>query len=125
MDRARREPVKQVTGPFSAAVSLLPSRALRLAVRSQIGTVDFIATTLRGRRELGAICGAAIRASYPFGPRAGRLVNVTALGNADRLDLGISLDPSAVRDPDVLVECIESAFSRLVEEGDQPVAPGR
>lgn len=120
--RARHEPATQLTGPLAVAINRLPSRALVPAARAQISTVDFIATALPGRRDGGTICGAAVESSYPFGPRAGRLVNVTALGNADRLDIGIALDPVAVRRPDELVACIESAFSALVDEAGGPMA---
>ena len=120
--RARREPATHLTGPLTAAVNLLPSRALMPAVRAQIGTVDFVATTLPGQRKYGSICGATIQASHPFGPRAGRLVNITALGNGGGLDVGIATDPVAIREPEVLVECLEEAFSRLIDDGESPTA---
>jgi WS/DGAT/MGAT family acyltransferase len=113
--RARREPAMHLTGPLATAINLLPSRVLLPAVRAQIGTVDFIATTLWGAKSFGTICGATIHASYPFGPRAGRLVNITALGNGGDLDLGIALDPGAIREPQVLIECLEAAFARLID----------
>ena len=64
-----------------------------------------------------------IHGSYPFGPRAGRLVNVTALGNGGDLDLGIAIDPGAIKEPDVFLECIRAAFARLIDGTDRP-GPG-
>ena len=63
------------------------------ALRGQAGTVDFVATAIPGIRGSGRICGARIETSYPFGPRLGCPVNLTAFGNRDRLDVGIALDP--------------------------------
>ncbi len=116
---ASREPATQLTGVLTSAVNLLPGRALVAAVRSQVAAVDFVTTTLPGRRTLGTVCGARILASHPFGPRAGRLVNVTAFGNGDSLDLGIATDPVAIRDPEVLVECLQQAFARLADDAHQ------
>ena len=112
---AGREPAAQLTGMLTSAVNLLPGRALLPAVRAQVAAVDFITTTLPGQRVHGSICGAKVQSSHPFGPRAGRLVNITAFGNADRLDLGIATDPIAISEPDVLVECLEAAFARLID----------
>jgi len=120
--RARREPAMHLTGPLTTAINLLPSRVLLPAVRAQIATVDFIATALWGQRTFGSICGTTIHGSYPFGPRAGRLVNITALGNGGALDLGIALDPGAIKAPEVFLECLEAAFARLIDGPDRPAS---
>jgi hypothetical protein len=44
----------------------------------------------------------------------GRLMNVSALGNDDRLDLGIGIDAAAITDPPMLVECLVEAFGHFV-----------
>ena len=43
-----------------------------------------------------AICGARIENTYPFGPRLGCPVNLTAFATKDRLDVGVALDPAAI-----------------------------
>ena len=40
-------------------------------------------------------------------------MNVTALGNEDRLDIGLALDPNVLDQPDLLVECLVEAFGIL------------
>jgi len=80
------------------------------AVRAQVGSVDFVATTLPGIRGLHHVCGAVVERSFPFGPRLGSLMNVTGFGVGDRLDVGMGLDPAAIAEPDVLVECMHEAF---------------
>ena len=83
------------------------------ALHAEAGTVDFAATAIPGLRGSGQICGARIETSYPFGPRLSCPVNLTAFGNRDRLDVGIALDPAAITEPAVLLECLDEAFARL------------
>ncbi len=111
--RARREPALHVTEVLASAISRLPVRVLASAMRSQASSVDFVATSLPGIRGVGHICGAAIEDSFPFGPRLGSLMNITGFGVDDRLDIGLGLDPAAIAEPDVLVECMVEAFQRF------------
>jgi hypothetical protein len=92
-------------------VGRMPTRVLIPALHAQADTVDFAATTVPGSRSAQHICGATVEQSYPFGPRLGCPMNISALGNHDRLDIGIALDPSAVTDPDSLLDCLHTAFA--------------
>jgi hypothetical protein len=47
-------------------------------------------------------------------------VNLTAFGNKDRLDVGIALDPAAITEPAVFLECLDEAFSTLVPHSGGP-----
>lgn len=108
--RARREPALRAIDVLASATSRLPARVLVPAMRAQANSVDFVATSLPGIRGARHICGAAIEESFPFGPRLGSLMNITGFGVDDRLDIGIGLDPAAIAEPQVLVECIVEAF---------------
>ena len=122
--RARREPAVRLTAPIASAVSRLPSRLLLPALHAQARAIDFIATALPGLRGPRHIGGAAIEESYPFGPRLGCLMNLTAFGNSDRLDVGITLDPTAVSEPDVLLECLDAAFKSFAPTSEpRPARP--
>ncbi len=111
--RARREPALHVAEVLASAISRLPTRVLASAMRAQASSVDFVATSLPGIRGVGHICGATIEDSFPFGPRLGSLMNITGFGVDDRLDIGLGLDPAAIAEPDVLVECMVEAFQRF------------
>lgn len=113
LSRGRREPALHVTDALATVISRLPARVVASAMRSQVSSVDFVATSLPGIRGVRHICGAAIEESFPFGPRLGSLMNITGFGVDDRLDIGLSLDPGAIADPDVLVECMTEAFQRF------------
>ena len=117
--RARREPALRLARPLGATADLLPIRLLRSAMRHEVDDVDFVATALPGLRDRAQICGARVEESYPFGPRLGCPVNVTALGNGGRLDIGISLSPTAITEPQLFVQCVDEAFQAMV--GTPPV----
>lgn len=114
LNKARHEPALHVTELLTSAVSRLPTRFLASTMRAQANTVDFVATSLPGIRGVRHIGGAVIEKSFPFGPRLGSLVNVTGYGVDDRLDVGVALDPSAITEPELLVECMVKAFEGFV-----------
>jgi WS/DGAT/MGAT family acyltransferase len=113
LTRARREPALRFAPLLASAISHLPAQVLTPALHAQVGTVDFAATAIPGLRGSGHLCGARIETSYPFGPRLGCPVNLTAFGNHDRLDVGIALDPATITEPEVLLECLDEAFAGL------------
>jgi diacylglycerol O-acyltransferase / wax synthase len=109
--RARNEPALRVTSALAMTIGRMPTRVLIPALHAQADTVDFAATTVPGGRAPQHICGAAVEQSYPFGPRLGCPINISAFGNDDRLDIGIALDPSAIAEPESLLDCLQTAFS--------------
>ncbi len=120
--RARSEPALRVTSTLALAIGRLPNRVLIPALHAQADTVDYAATTLPGARGPRHICGATIEESYPFGPRLGCPLNISAFGNEDRLDVGLVIDPAAVADPDRLLSCLKTAFAGFVGgSGGSPV----
>jgi hypothetical protein len=114
LNRARHEPALHITELLTSACSRLPTRFLASTMRAQAGTVDFVATSLPGIRGVRHIGGAVIEKSFPFGPRLGSLLNITGYGVDDRLDVGIALDPSAIAEPDLLIDCLMRAFDSFV-----------
>jgi diacylglycerol O-acyltransferase len=112
--RARSEPAVGVLAALASVISHVPPRVLRPALQAQAHTVDFAATSLPGLRGTRHVCGAAIEENFPFGPRLGCLLNVTGFGNDDRLDVGIALDPAAIAEPGLLVDCLTKAFEGFV-----------
>jgi diacylglycerol O-acyltransferase / wax synthase len=110
LSRARQEPALHLTEMLTSVISYLPSRVLVPALRAQAGSVDFVATALPGIHGVRQVCGAAVEMFVPFGPRLGSLMNVTGFGVDDRLDVGIVLDPTAISEPEMLVECMKEAF---------------
>ena len=121
--KARREPVMRVASGVASVVGRLPTRVLTPALHAQANSVDFVATAVPGFRTDRHVGGALIEECFPFGPRLGCLANISALANGDRLDIGIAVDPHAIPDSDLLVECLAQAFRAYAPEPD--VTPER
>jgi diacylglycerol O-acyltransferase / wax synthase len=112
--QARGEPALRLTTALAWTIGRLPTRLLLPALHAQADAVDFAATAFPGLRGRRHICGSLVEATYPFGPRLGCPVNFTALGNDDRLDLGVALDPAAITKTDVFLESLTEAFDSFV-----------
>jgi len=111
--QARCEPALRVATGLATTAGYLPTSMLLSALHAQAASVDFAATAVPGLRGARHICGSLIEAAYPLGPRLGCPMNVTALGNEDRLDIGVAIDPNVLDQPDLLVECLVEAFGIL------------
>jgi hypothetical protein len=109
--QARREPALRLSNAVAWTISRMPTRFILPALQIQADSVDFAATTLPGMRRDRQICGAVVEAMYPFGPRLGCPVNLTALGNEDRLDIGVALDPAAITAPDTFLQNLRDSFN--------------
>ncbi len=111
--QARCEPALRVATSLATTAGYLPTSMLLSALHAQAASVDFAATAVPGLRGARHICGSLIEAGYPLGPRLGCPMNVTALGNEDRLDIGVAIDPNVLDQTDLLVECLVEAFDIL------------
>ena len=122
LERARKEPALGLAAALAPSISRLPAVVLGPALHAQADGIDFVATALPGLRGTHRLCGATIEESYPFGPRFGCPLNVTGFGNGGGMDLGISLSPTAVTEPELLLECLEGAFAELTAQfgGEAP-----
>jgi WS/DGAT/MGAT family acyltransferase len=116
--QARREPALRLASPLAWTIGRLPTRLLVPALHAQADSVDFAATALPGLRSARHICGSLIEATYPFGPRLGCPVNITALGNHDRLDIGVAFDPAAITDAELFLRSLTEAFDGYVPDTD-------
>ncbi|HET9771302.1 MAG TPA: wax ester/triacylglycerol synthase domain-containing protein [Acidimicrobiia bacterium] len=111
------EPGLTMADSLAGLISLLPASVLVSALRAQARTVDFAASIVPGLRSGRFMAGAPVEGSWPMGPRVGCAVNFTLLTCGERLHLGVNLDPAAVTEPAVLMECLAGAFSDLLEAG--------
>lgn len=109
------EPGFDLAEPLSRLISLVPAPLLAPVVRAQAATVDFAASIVPGLRSRRFLGGAEVLGSWPLGPRLGCAANLTLLTCGDRLDLGINLDPAAVGDPEVFMECLADSFAALLD----------
>jgi diacylglycerol O-acyltransferase len=105
-----------VTALASLLATLPPGVILRIA-RSQVGTVDFAASNVRGAPFDLYVGGARILANHPIGPTAGTAFNATLMSSGSHLDVGLNIDPAAVTDPEQLRACVVESIEGLVAAG--------
>jgi hypothetical protein len=94
--------------------NLLPTSLLVRVAKSQVDTVDFTTSNVRGAPWPLYIAGALIEGNFPLGPVAGTAFNLTTLSYNGSLDMGLHVDRAAVEEPDLLRACIEESFGELL-----------
>lgn len=102
--------VQQLAG----VANLLPAGLLTRLTRSQVASVDFTTSNVRGAPFGVFMGGARVLANHPIGPLAGTAFNLTTLSYDGSLDMGLHVDTGAVARPDVLARSIEESFEELI-----------
>ncbi|MEJ7585128.1 MAG: wax ester/triacylglycerol synthase domain-containing protein [Acidimicrobiales bacterium] len=104
-----------LTSALAGRVNVLPTSVLVRMARSQVETVDFATSNVRGAPWELFIAGARIDANYPLGPVAGTAFNLTTMSSNGSLDMGLHVDSAAVEDPELLRQCLEESFAELLK----------
>ena len=99
---------------LAGLVTGLPTAFLVAMTRAQTRTTDFAATNLRGSPLPLYIAGAGVIANYPFGPRTGTALNATVLSYCDDLNVGLNIDPAAIKDASAFMTDIARSFDTLL-----------
>ncbi|MEN9823611.1 MAG: hypothetical protein RLZ04_2037 [Actinomycetota bacterium] len=98
---------------LAALSSTLPTSLVTRLARQQAQTVDFATSNVRAAPIPLYIAGARILHNHPVGPLGGVAFNLTLLSYDGHLDMGVHVDTAAVAEPDVLVDCLTTAFRSL------------
>ncbi len=114
LHRTRSEPAVAAAELLAGFASGLPTSMLVAATHSQTRTIDFATSNLRGSPVPLYLAGTRILANYPIGPRTGCALNVTVLSYCDELHIGLNIDPAAVTDIPLLMECLDESFGELL-----------
>jgi len=99
---------------LAVLVTGLPTALLVAMTRAQTRTTDFAATNLRGSPLPLYIAGAPMVANYPFGPRTGTALNATVLSYCDDLNVGLNIDPAAIKDIGAFMADLATSFDTLL-----------
>jgi WS/DGAT/MGAT family acyltransferase len=114
---AKSEAALNAVDALAGVVSTLPTSLLVGLARSQVRTIDFAASNLRGSPVPLYLAGARILANYPLGPRGGSALNATVLSYCDEMHLGVNVDPAAIEEVDGFMDDIAMSFAELLESG--------
>ncbi|HEX4865173.1 MAG TPA: WS/DGAT domain-containing protein, partial [Acidimicrobiales bacterium] len=95
------------------------SAALRMPAANQllasaVRSTDALASNLPGPPVPLFMAGASVERLVPFGPRVGSAVNLTLLSYQGEASIGVNSDPSAVPDPDMLLDCLGAGFDEVL-----------
>ncbi|MET1048851.1 MAG: wax ester/triacylglycerol synthase family O-acyltransferase [Acidimicrobiales bacterium] len=113
--RARGEPALALTEPLANLLNHLPPDVTTGIFGSMLRGVDFVTSNVPGPPFPIYLSGARVISQFPFGPMAGAAANITLLSYVDDLNIGINTDPSAVPDPETLVECMQEGFDEILK----------
>ena len=123
---ARRKEVagSGLLASLAGVANLMPTSVTTRLALSQARGVDFATSNVRAAPVDVYAAGSRVVATYPIGPVAGTAFNITLMSYSGRMNLGINIDPEAVSDPDLLVECLQRSFDELHVAGGV-AAPAR
>ena len=107
----------RVTEALAGVINALPTSLVVGFARSQVETVDFATSNLRGAPWDLYIAGAKVLANHPMGPTTGTAFNCTVLSYRGSFDMGLNIDTAAVDSPALLRNCIEAGFEELLALG--------
>lgn len=112
-EAARTRDMQGSLDAIAGLASFLPTSVVTRIARAQAETVDFATSNVRGAGVPLYIAGALMLSNHPVGPLAGVAMNITLMSYMGNLDMGIHVDEAAVREPELLRECIDEAFTEL------------
>ena len=112
---ARAEPALALTEPIAGILNRLPTTVTTQAFGSMLKGIDFVTSNVPGVPFQVYLAGARVEANYAFGPLAGAAINTTLLSYLDEVHIGVNVDPAAVPDHDVLLECLREGIDEIVK----------
>jgi diacylglycerol O-acyltransferase / wax synthase len=121
----RGERAVAVAEGMAGLVNMLPTSVLVRLVLSQVSTVDFTTSNVRGAPFDLYIAGARMEGNHPLGPLGGTAWNLTLMSYAGRLDMGLHVDAGAVEAPAELRDHIRDSFDELLAVGAPRRRTGR
>ena len=100
---------------LAGVANVVPAGMLVRFARTQVASVDFTTSNVRGAPFPVFLGGARVESNHPIGPLTGTAFNLTMLSYDGSLDMGLHIDRVAIEAPDLLAQCIRLAFRELLE----------
>jgi diacylglycerol O-acyltransferase len=109
----RAEPALALSDPIAGVLNRLPVTATTAVFGSMLKGVDFITSNVPGAPIPVFMAGAAVEAQIALGPMTGSATNVVLLSYQDDVNLGVTIDPAAIGDTDVYLDCLREGFAEI------------
>lgn len=110
----RAEPALQWLDSISAAIGALPGTGPARLAGSMMKAIDLTTSNVPGPRFPVYVSGARVERMFGFGPLAGGAINVTCFSYDGTLAFSINMDPAAVTDPALFVECLRKGVDEVL-----------
>lgn len=109
----RDEPALAFTEAVAGILNRLPTSLTTQVFGSMLRGIDFVTSNVPGAPIPVFIAGAKVEANFAFGPLAGAATNVTLLSYQDEVHVGVNMDPAAIPDTDVFMDCMREGFEEI------------
>lgn len=114
---ARTEPALPVSTVVYRLLCTLPNPVATTIAGGLMKGTDVAATNVPGPPFPVYVSGARVTRLVPFAPKGGAALNVALMSYDGTAFLGITMDPAAVTDPDLLVDCLSAALHSVAAAG--------
>jgi diacylglycerol O-acyltransferase len=114
----RNDPATQRASVMAALLRRLPAPAATAMYGQMTSGIDLMASNVPGPRETLYLGGAEVVKEYAFGPMAGAAVNISLCSYVDLAPIGVTVDRSAVTDPELFHTCLVDGFAAVLELAD-------
>jgi WS/DGAT/MGAT family acyltransferase len=112
VEAARHQPVFDVLEQATSLLRRTPG-CLRLIARL-LSAADVLASNVPGSPVDLYLGGARVVDVVPLGPRGGTGLNLTLVSHVDSIRIGVNMDPVAIPESTVLIDCLRSGFDETL-----------
>ena len=116
--QARTEPAMALSDSVYRLLAVLPRQATTSISAGMMKGVDVAITNVPGPPIPLYLAGAQVEVLVPFAPKCGAAVNVGLMTYDGTAFVGVTIDPRAVPDPEVLVEHLRRGFDDILAIAD-------
>lgn len=113
----RAEPAMAMIDPLARVLNRLPTSVTTGVFGAMLKGVDLVTSNVPGAPIPIFMAGAQLESLFAFGPMTGAAANLTLFSYLGDLLVGVNLDPAAVTDPDLMVDCLRQGWDEVLDGG--------
>lgn len=117
VSRERHEPALPLVDDIAGLLGELPELLTVNLFGSMLKAIDIVTSNVPGPPFAVYAGGARVEKMFGFGPLSGAAANLTLFSYDGSVYFAVNVDPAAVPDPDVFMECLRSGIDEVLELG--------
>ncbi len=117
---ASHEPAISISQTLVAGLQELPSGLTTSIVAGMVKGSDVVLTDVPGPKEEIVIAGAKVQSVFPFAPVGGAALNFALMSYAGRACFGLTVDTTAVADPERMLELFDARVHDFLRRRTRP-----